>query len=106
VATSTSWVWIKLQKIFLSRQKAASAQRIAKAKADAAAAAAKQRDDAKQGQELQAQQEVNDALEIEHTGCVYEKIRHRWHQRFMVLQHGTVKFYRIQNLHWFDGSYK
>ena len=106
VATALTALWVRIQVIFMNRQKAASVRRIAKAKADAAAAAAKQRDDAKQGEELQTQQEVNDALEIEHTGCVYEKIRHSWHQRFVVLQHGTVNFYRIRYLHWSEGSYK
>jgi len=101
VATALSALWVRIQVIFMNRQKAASARRIAKAKADAAA---KQRVDAKQEQELQAQQ--NDALEVEHMGSVYEKIRHSWHQRFVVLGHGTVKFYKIQHLHWSEGSYK
>ena len=101
VATALTALWVRLQVIFMTRQKRASLQRVAKAKADAAAA--KQGVDAKQ--ELQAQQEVNEGLEIEHSGSVYEKIRHTWHQRFVVLRHGTVKFYELDKLHWFEGSY-
>ena len=102
VATALTALWVRLQVIFMTRQKRASLQRVAKAKADAAAA--KQGVDAKQ--EMQEEQKVNDAddaLEIEHSGGVHEKIRHHWHQRFVVLRHGTVKFYELDKLHWFEG---